>query len=136
MVAEIPAPDADTTPVLWASLAAPCTSIAFPLFVAGTVPPVLAAGGEKPSADSPWWRFRAIQDLVAIAPERLAPIVWKHFRPLEAAMLERCAEVSRQARKLDPAAREKMLSTFMAQNIVRVLNAQSAAESELTRASH
>ena len=69
-----------------------------------------------------------------MAPERLAPIAWKHFRLLEAAMLERCAEVSHQARKLDPAAREKLLGTFMAQNIVRVLNAQSAAESELTRA--
>jgi len=31
--------------------------------------------------------------------------------------------------------REKLLGTFMAQNIVRILNAQSAAESELTRAS-
>jgi secernin len=132
MVTEVPAPDADTLPVLWASLAAPCTSIAFPLFVGGTLPPVLAAGGEKPSTDSPWWRFRKIQDLVAMAPERLAPIAWKHFRPLEAAMLERCADVSRQARKLDPAAREKLLGTFMAQNIVRILNAQSAAESELT----
>jgi len=49
-------------------------------------------------------------------------------------MLERGAEVSRQARKLDSAAREKLLGSFMAQNIVRVLNAQSAAESELTRA--
>jgi secernin len=133
MVAEIPAPDADTLPTLWASLAAPCTSIAFPLFVGGMLPPVLAAGGERPSSDSPWWRFRKIQDLVAMAPERLAPIAWKHFRPLEAAMLERCAEVSRQARKLDDAAREKLLGTFMAQNIVRILNAQSAAESELTR---
>ncbi len=132
MVAELPAPDADTLPVLWASLAAPCTSIAFPLFVGGTLPPVLAAGGEKPSADSPWWRFRKIQDLVAVAPDRLAPIVWKHFRPLEAAMLERCAEVSHQARKLEGAARERLLGTFMAQNIVRILNAQSAAESELT----
>jgi dipeptidase len=132
MVAEIPAPDADTLPVLWASMAAPCTSIAFPLFVGGMLPPVLAAGGEKPSADSPWWRFRKIQDLVAMAPERLAPIAWKHFRPLEAAMLERCAEVSRQARKLDDSEREKLLGTFMAQNIVRILNAQSAAESELT----
>ena len=47
-------------------------------------------------------------------------------------MLERCAEVSRQARKLDPATREKLLGAFMAQNIVRILNAQSAAESELT----
>ncbi len=134
MVAELPAPGADTIAVLWASLAAPCTSIAFPLFVAGTIPPVLAAGGEKPSVDSPWWRFRKIQDQVAIAPERLAPIAWKHFRPLEAAMLERCAEVSHQARKLGPAAREKLLGSFMAQNIVRILNAQSAAESELTRA--
>jgi secernin len=134
MVAELHAPDADMLPVMWASLAAPCTSIAFPLFVGGTLPPVLAAGGEKPSADSPWWRFRKIQDLVALAPERMAPIAWKHFRQLEAAMLERCAEVSRQARKLDPTAREKLLGSFMAQNIVRILNAQSAAESELTRA--
>jgi secernin len=133
MIAELPAPDADTIPVLWASFAASCTSIAFPLFVGGTLPPVLAAGGEKPSTDSPWWRFRKIQDLVALAPERLAPIVWKHFRPLQAAMLERCVEVSRQARKLEPAAREKLLSSFMAQNVVRILNAQSAAESELTR---
>ena len=88
MVAELPAPGADTIPMLWASLAAPCTAIAFPLFVAGTLPPVLAAGGEGASSDSPWWRFKKIQDLVAIAPERLAPIAWKHFRPLEAAMLE------------------------------------------------
>jgi secernin len=134
MVAELHAPDADMLPVVWASLAAPCTSIAFPLFVGGTMPPILAAGGEKPSADSPWWRFRKVQDLVAVAPERMAPIAWKHFRQLEAAMLERCAEVSRQARKLDPAAREKLLGSFMAQNIVRILNAQSAAESELTHA--
>jgi secernin len=134
MIAELHAPDADMLPVMWASLAAPCTSIAFPLFVGGTLPPVLAAGGEKPSADSPWWRFRKIQDLVAIAPERMAPIAWKHFRLLELAMLERCAEVSRQARKLDRAAREKLLSSFMAQNIVRILNAQTAAESELTHA--
>jgi hypothetical protein len=104
----------------------------FALFVAGTLPPVLAAGGENPSLDSPWWRFRTIRDLVAKAPERLAPIAWKHFRPLEAAMLERCAEVSHQAARLHAAARAKLLGAFMAQNIVRVLNAQSAAESELT----
>jgi len=134
MIAERPAPGADTIPMLWASLGAPCTAIAFPLFVAGTLPPVLAAGGERASSDSPWWRFKKIQDLVAIAPERLAPIAWKHFRPLEAAMLERGAEAGRQACKLDPAAREKLLGSFMADNIVRVLDAQSAAESELTRA--
>ncbi len=50
-------------------------------------------------------------------------------------MLERCAEFSRQARKLDFEAGEKLLDAFMAQNVVRILNAQSAAESELVRAS-
>ncbi len=131
MVAELPAPDADTIPTMWASLAAPCTSIAFPLFVTGALPPILTAGGERVSSDSPWWRFKKIQDLVAAAPERLAPIAWKHFRPLEAAMLERIAEVRERARHLDPAGREKLLSECMAQNIVRVLNAQAAAEAEL-----
>ncbi len=111
IVAELPAPDAETIPTMWASLAAPCTSVAFPLFVAGTLPPVLASGGEKPSADSPWWRFRKVQDLVARAPDRLAPIAWRHFRPLEVAMLERSAEVSRQAARLEPVAREKLLSS-------------------------
>jgi dipeptidase len=122
-------------PVMWASLAAPCTSIAFPLFVNGTLPPILAAGGEKFSSDSPWWRFKKIQDLIAAAPDRLAPIAWKHFRPLEAAMLERAAEVIERARRLDPAACAKLLGESMAQNIVRVLNAQAAAEAELIRAS-
>ena len=134
MIAELPAPESDTISVMWASLAAPCTSIAFPLFVNGTLPPILAAGGEKFSSDSPWWRFKKIQDLIAVSPERLAPIAWKHFRPLEAAMLERAAEVRERARHLHPAVREKLLSECMAQNIVRVLKAQSAAEAELVRA--
>jgi len=134
MVAELPAPESDTIPVMWASLAAPCTSIAFPLFVNGALPPILAAGGEKFSSDSPWWRFKKIQDLVAVAPDRLAPIAWKHFRPLEAAMLERTAEVRERARRLDTAGRDRLLSECMAQNIVRVLNAQAAAEAELVRA--
>lgn len=133
MVAELPAPDSDIIPVMWASLAAPCTSIAFPIFVAGMLPPIIAAGGEKFSSESPWWRFKRIQDLVAAAPDRLAPIAWKHFRPLEAAMLEQAAEVSRRARSLDPAGREKLLGACMAQNVVRILNAQTAAEAELVR---
>lgn len=134
MVAELPRPGTDALPILFASLAAPCTSIAFPLFVAGTLPPALAAGGEQPSPGSPWWRFKKIQDLVALAPERLAPIAWEHFRPLEAAILERAAEASHRASQLDPAARATLLTSFMANNIARVLNAASAAEAEIGRA--
>lgn len=110
MIAELPAPDGDTVPVMWASMAAPCTGIFLPLYVEATIPPVLAAGSESPSADSPWWRMKRIQELVAAAPERLAPMVWKHFRPLEGAMLERAAEVGHRARKLDSAARAALLA--------------------------
>jgi hypothetical protein len=49
-------------------------------------------------------------------------------------MLERTAEVRERAGRLDPAAREKLLSECMAQNVVRVLNAQAAAEADLVRA--
>jgi secernin len=134
MVAELPEPDAGAVAVMWASMGAPCTGIFFPLFTAGALPPVLSAGGAAPSNDSPWWRMKRIQDLVAKSPARLAQIVWKHFRPLEAAMIERAAEVGHKAAALDAAARASMLSGFMAQNTVRVLNAAALAEVELNRA--
>jgi secernin len=135
MVAELPAPGADALAVMWASFAAPCASIFFPLFVGGEVPRVLAAGAAAPSADSPWWRMKRIQDLVAQEPRRLAPIAWEHLRPLENAMLERAAEVAHKARKLDPAARGPLLTDFMTHNVVRVLKAADKLTSALERAS-
>jgi secernin len=134
MVAELPPPESDSVAVIWASMGAPCTGIFFPLYVAGALPPVLSAGGAAPTNDSPWWRMKRIQDLVAKSPARLAPIVWRHFRPLEAAMIERAAEVGHKAAKLDATARAALLGGFMAQNTVRVLNAAAAAEAELSRA--
>jgi|HubBroStandDraft_1064217.scaffolds.fasta_scaffold04982_5 secernin len=135
MIAELPAPKGDTIATMWASMAAPCTGIFFPLYVEAPFPPVLAAGSESPSVDSPWWRMKRIQDLVAAAPERGAPLVWEHFRPLEAAMLERAAEVGHRARKLDRADRATLLAGFMAHNVVRVLNTQAKLEAELLKLS-
>ncbi len=133
MVAEIPAPDSGQPPVMWASMCAPCTGIFFPLYAAGTIPPTLAAGGLEPSADSPWWRMKTIQDLVARAPERLAPIAWRHFRPLEEEMLDRAETIAGKARSLADPARAELLTGFMAENVTRVLEAAGEVEAELRR---
>jgi len=137
MVAEIPAPDSGLSPVIWVSMAAPCTGIFIPLYVEGTVPPALTIGTTEPAADSPWWRMKQIQDLVARAPERLAPIVWRHFRPLEAELLERAETIavaetiSVEARATAEPARAELLSAFMAQSVARALEATAQVEAEL-----
>ncbi|HVA77136.1 MAG TPA: C69 family dipeptidase, partial [Candidatus Binataceae bacterium] len=134
MVAELPAPGSGGVPLIWCSFAAPCTSIFIPLFPGAAIPPILAAGAANPSADSPWWRMRKIQQIVESDPERLAPIVWKHFRPLENAMLERAGEVVHRAAALAGAARAAILGNFMAQNVVRVMREVAIVEAALTRA--
>jgi secernin len=134
MVAEISAPDAGVTPVIWAAMAAPCTGVFMPLYAAGTIPAALTSGGMEPSRDSPWWRMKAIQDRVAQAPERLAPIVWRSFRPLEDEMLERAATIAVRGRDLAAQARAAMLTEFMADNVSRVLEAVVKVEGGLRAA--
>ena len=134
MVAEIPAPDSGLTPVMWISMAAPCTGIFMPLYVEGTVPAALTIGTMEPAADSPWWRMQAIQDLIARAPERLAPIVWRRLRPLEAEMLERADTIAGQARDLSADRRAELLTSFMAGNAARALEAAARVEAELRTA--
>ncbi len=134
MVAEIPAPDSGLPPVMWISMAAPCTGIFMPLYVEGTVPTALTIGTMEPSPDSPWWRMKAIQDLVARAPERLAPIVWRRLRPLEAELLERADTIADRARDLRADSRAELLSNFMAENVARVLEAAVRVEAELRAA--
>jgi secernin len=132
MLAELPS-QSEEPPVMWACLAAPCTGIYFPLYPAAPMPPILAAGGERPSARSPWWRMKRIQDLVAADPERLAPIAWKHFRPLENAMFEHASELALKLRARKPADRTRMLATSMTQNVVRVMKEAQKVEAELVR---
>jgi dipeptidase len=133
MVAEIPAPDSGRTPVMWASMAVPCTGIFFPLYVAGEIPSVLTAGGSEPSRDSPWWLMKAIQGLVAQSPERLMPTVRRHFRPLEDEMIERAEEIQLAVRDRAAAQRSEAYTVFMAENVARVLEAASRLEAELRR---
>jgi secernin len=134
MVAELPPPGGDTIPVMWASLAAPCVSIFMPLYVDGTIPPALAAGGAGSANDSPWWRMKRIQEMVARDPAPLSAVVRDHLRPLENAMLERAAEVGHKAAKMTRAKRAPMLTQFMTQNLVRVLREADKLEAALNHA--
>jgi len=131
MVAELPAPSSGAVPIIWCSMAAPCTSIFIPLFPEASIPPILAAGAANPSADSPWWRMKKIQQAVERNPNRLAPMVWERMRPLENAMLERAAEVAHRAALLAGAERAAMLASFTAQNLVRVMREIAIVETAL-----
>jgi len=134
MVAEIAPPGADSISVMWASLAAPCTGIFFPVYPDAAIPPALAVGAAEPTRQSPWWQMKRIQDLVAADPSRRAPIAWEHFRPLENAIIERAAEVGNKASRLDRAERASLLSNFMTHNVVRILKAAEQVEESLARA--
>ncbi len=134
MVAELPDPQSGAPIAMWACLGAPCTGIFFPLYPDALLPPALGVGGERPSHKSPWWRMKEIQDAVAVAPERLAPLVWKHLRPLETAMIERAAELAERARNTRGEHRRAALSRFMAQNVVRVVAEIAKVEAALSDA--
>ncbi len=134
MVAEIPRAGSGLIPVIWASMAAPCTGIFIPLFVDGTLPPALTIGTMERSDDSPWWRMKTIQDLVARVPERLAPIVWRRFRPLEAELLERAETVAARARDLAAGPRCQLITDFMAEGVARAMAASATVELELRAA--
>ncbi|MFZ0888187.1 MAG: C69 family dipeptidase [Candidatus Binataceae bacterium] len=131
MIAELPPPDSGRAPAMWASMGAPCTGIFIPLYVEGAIPPVLKVGGPEPAPDSPWWRMKSIQDLVARSPERLAPKVWGRLRPLEVELFARAAEVNARVRGLDPESRAALLTAFMAESTERVLKAAAAVENDL-----
>lgn len=134
MVAELSEPQSGAPVVMWACLGAPCTGVYFPLYPDAILPPALGVGGERPSHKSPWWRMKEIQDKVARAPERFAPMVWKHLRPLENAMLEQAAELAQRVRNLRGEHRRATLSRFMAQNLVHMTRELGKVEAALSGA--
>lgn len=131
MIAELPPPDSGRAPVMWASMGAPCTGIFIPLYVEGTIPAALAVGGPEPAPGSPWWLMKSIQDLVARAPERIAPQVWERLRPLEAEMFAQAEKIDARVRRLDRHSRAARLTAFMAESTERVLKAAASLETDL-----
>jgi dipeptidase len=124
MVARLPA-DADDLLRYWGSLGSPCVGVFLPYYVDGELPAILARGGEHPSADSPWWRFRELLAAVERDWIRHGPHVrasWDEFEHVlagEAEEVEAKAARLRRAGQRDSAAR--LLTRFMDANVALAL---------------
>lgn len=102
-----------------ACLGAPCTGIFIPLYVAGNLPAVLARGGAQPSADSPWWKFRRLLEIVEADPQRHGPAVRARWDADEAALMAQAREVEGRVAAGGAGAAE--LTAFMQSSTDRVL---------------
>jgi dipeptidase len=109
----------------WGSLGSPCVGVFLPYYVEGELPAVLARGGAQPSADAPWWRFKAQLTLVERDWQRYAGAArafWDEFEAVlagEAAEVEAKAVRLRRAGQRDAAAR--LLTRFMDANVALAL---------------
>jgi dipeptidase len=109
----------------WGSLGSPCVGVFLPYYVDAELPPVLARGGARPSADSPWWRFKALLTLVERDWERHGPRVRQFWEELELTLAGEAEEVEEKALRLRRAgqgdAAARMLTRFMDANVALTL---------------
>ena len=116
MIAEVPA-DSARIPLLWVSMATPCTSGFLPLFPHGAIPEELSRGGQQESEDSPWWRFKKLQYACAEDFPKHTPTVQALFRPWETRVQNAAEQVRGKAERELAAGNEKaahdLLTAFM-----------------------
>lgn len=118
--------DGSRLPTYWCGMYSPCMTLFLPTFIEGELPAVLSVGGEKPSADSPWWMFyRLTHDGIRSGPARRAEIraAWKS---LQQELLGSAREMARKGREMaangDESGASSMLTTYMAENTKRMLD--------------
>lgn len=122
MVATLPATRGAVAAV-WTSLGSPCVGGFVPLYLQGTVPAALAAGGRDEDASSPWWRMRALLSRVEVDFARHAPPVqrrWAAFEAdvaREAGTVEAAAEAARRAGRTTET--HALLTAFMDRTVAR-----------------
>lgn len=126
MVAELPA-EPERPLVYWGSFGSPCVGVFLPYYVDGELPPVLARGGAESSADSPWWRFKALLTRVERDWERHGPPLRAQWAELEARLATDAAAVEREATQLrragEPARAASLLTRSMQANVAEMLRA-------------
>jgi dipeptidase len=118
-------PRSDGLPDVWVSLAAPCTGVFLPLYLEGDLPVAYARGGASPDGDSPWWRFKALQNAVLAEPRgellRLQQL-WGRWEQELTARSERLAEEVRVLqRRGDSDGVRRLTSRFMEGNLEETL---------------
>lgn len=118
MVARLPANGERAT--YWASLGSPCLGVFVPLYVEAEIPAELSRGGEQPSADAPWWRFKEL--LTRVEADWLkAPEIRAEWDEVEAAIERERVEVETRVRGLDASRARAELSAFSARTVTSVL---------------
>ena len=135
LVARLPT-GADDLLRAWCSLGSPCVGVFLPTYVDGELPASLTRGGAQPSADSPWWRFKALLTVVEQDWPRYGARVrayWDEFEQVlagEADEVEAKAVRLRRAGQSDAAAR--LLTRFMEANVALALERLERLLGELT----
>ncbi len=118
-------PEWDGLPDLWASLAAPCTGVFLPLYLEGDVPAAHAVGGASFDADSPWWRFKTLQDAVLDRPRSERVRLQQSWGEWEQELASRSESLADEIRTLerrgDRDGIRRLTSRFMEENLKETL---------------
>jgi dipeptidase len=113
----------------WLSLGSPCVGAFLPCYPDAPIPPRLARGGADPDDSSPWWRMRALLDIVEHDPARRAPLVRSRFDALEASFVAEALDVESSAARAS--APGGILAAFMERSLDRLLAEAAALTREL-----
>jgi secernin len=109
MVAPLPsAPDRPAA--IAVSLGSPCVGAFVPVWLEAPVPAVLGLGAGEPDACSPWWRTRALLDLVERDVAAYGPVVRARWDAFEHAVWHEVDQVERDAAGREGPARSAVLS--------------------------
>ena len=121
--------DGSRLPVYWNSFYSPCLGVFLPMFIEGQVPKVLSVGTARPSDESPWWLFRALERSVRRGDQFDSPSIdairftWTR---LQEELLESAYQIATEGQALiESGQRErasKMLTEYMNRNVDRALS--------------
>jgi secernin len=111
LVAPLP-PTADVPRAIAVSLGSPCVGAFVPVWIDAPVPPRLGLGGGDADERSPWWRMRALLDLVERDVARYGPPVRARWDAFEADVWQEVARVEREAAGREGPARGALLGEF------------------------
>lgn len=117
--------DGSRLPVYWCSFYSPCLGLFLPIFLEGELPTVLTLGGQTPSAESPWWGFHRLNQLVRQEPESRMGWVRSRWKALQTSLLASAYPLAQKAKKLIDSGEEatvrRLLSDYMAENTRQML---------------
>lgn len=119
--------DSSRLPVYWCSFYSPCLGLFLPIFLEGELPAVLSVGGQQSSAESPWWGFHRLNQLVRQEAEQRLDWARSRWQPLQADLLASAYPLAEKAKGLLDAGEngkaDLLLTDYMAEN-ARQMRAQ------------